>query len=68
MAITSSSWAMDNEAQEQFYVASIKDQLASACSVVVKRWILGAGDREALTSAVGRPEAFAAKHHGQLVC
>lgn len=57
-----------DETTQQFFVAIAKDKADGTCMVVAKGFVVGASSSSALTSAIGIPEAFAAKHHGYLVC
>ena len=55
-----------SETEQNFLVAMVKDTM-SACTVVVKGYLVDAPTVDMLTRAIGLPEAFAAKHHGYLV-
>jgi hypothetical protein len=58
---------LSSDTEQQFFVATVKDNNDNECLVVVKGFAVGAASRSALTRAVGVPEEFAAKHHGYLL-
>lgn len=58
----------DNENTQDLTVAMIKDKHDGQCAVVTPGVIIAAGTSAALTSVIGIPEGYAAKHDGYMLC
>lgn len=54
--------------EQDFAVASLKDNQAGECAAVIKGAIFLAADEPTLTGFLGIPESFVSKHHGYMLC